>query len=79
VAKGVCERFHKTILDEVCSAAFRKKIYYNLNEIQEDADKWIEEYNTERTHSRKYCFCKTPWQIILDSMKLADDKMLHRL
>jgi hypothetical protein len=41
---GVCERFHKTIQDEFYAVAFRKKIYHNLDEIQEDADKWIEEY-----------------------------------
>jgi hypothetical protein len=76
---GVCERFHKTIQDEFYAVAFRKKIYRNLDEIQEDADKWIEEYNTERTHSGKYCFGKTPWQTFLDSKKLADDKMLDRL
>jgi transposase InsO family protein len=76
---GVCERFHKTILDEFYSVAFRKKIYRSLDEIQEDADRWIEEYNTQRTHSGKYCFGKTPWQTFLDSKKLADDKMLDRL
>ena len=59
--------------------AFRKKIYHSLEEIQEDADNWIEEYNTERTHTGKYCFGKTPWQTFLDSKKLADDKMLDRL
>jgi len=56
-----------------------KKIYHNLDEIQEDADHWIEEYNTQRTHSGKYCFGKTPWQTFLDGKKLADDKMLDRL
>jgi len=76
---GICERFHKTIQDEFYAVAFRKKIYHSLDEIQEDADKWIEEYNTERTHSGKYCFGKTPWQTFLDSKKLADDKMLDRL
>jgi len=76
---GVCERFHKTIQDEFYAVAFRKKIYHSLDEIQEDADKWIEEYNTERTHSGKYCFGKTPWQTFLDSKRLADDKMLDRL
>jgi hypothetical protein len=75
----VCERFHKTILDEFYSVAFRKKIYHRLDEIQKDADKWIEEYNTERTHSGKYCFGNTPWQTFQDSKKLADDKMLDRL
>jgi transposase InsO family protein len=76
---GICERFHKTIQDEFYAVAFRKKIYHSIEEIQEDADKWIEEYNTERTHSGKYCFGKTPWQTFLDSRKLADDKMLDRL
>ena len=76
---GICERFHKTIQDEFYAVAFRKKIYHSLEDIQEDVDKWIEEYNTERTHSGKYCFGKTPWQTFLDSKKLADDKMLDRL
>ena len=76
---GICERFHKTIQDEFYAVAFRKKIYHSLEEIQEDADRWIEEYNTERTHSGKYCFGKTPYQTFLDSKKLADDKMLDRL
>jgi len=76
---GVCERFHKTIQDGFFAVAFRKKIYHSLDEIQEDADMWIEEYNPERTHSGKYCFGKTPWQTFLDSKSLANDKMLDRL
>ena len=76
---GICERFHRTIQDEFYATAFRKKIYHSLEEIQEDADKWIEEYNKERTHSGKYCFGKTPWQTFLDSKGLADDKMLDKL
>jgi len=76
---GICERFHKTIQDEFYSVAFRKKIYYSLDEIQEDVDNWIEEYNKERTHSGKYCFSKTPYQTFLDSKNLADEKMLDRL
>lgn len=51
---GICERFHKTIQDEFYAVAFRKKIYHSLDEIQEDVDKWIEEYNKERTHSGEY-------------------------
>ena len=69
----------KTIQEEFYAVAFRKKIYNSLEELQEDVDKWIEEYNTERTHSGKYCFGKTPWQTFLDSKSLADDKMLDRL
>jgi transposase InsO family protein len=76
---GICERFHKTIQDEFYAVAFRKKIYHSLDEIQQDADRWIKEYNTERTHSGKYCFGKTPYQTFVESKKLADDKMLDRL
>jgi transposase InsO family protein len=76
---GVCERFHRTMQDEFYATAFRKKIYHSIEEIQEDADQWIEEYNKERTHSGRYCFGKTPWQTFVDSKALADAKMLDRL
>jgi transposase InsO family protein len=76
---GVCERFHKTIQDEFYAVAFRKKIYNSLEEIQKDADEWIEEYNKERTHTGRYCFGKTPWQTFLDSKHLAEEKMLDKL
>jgi len=75
---GICERFHKTIQDEFYSVAFRKKIYHNLDELQKDLDQWIEEYNTQRTHSGKFCFGKTPMQTFIDSKHLADEKMLDR-
>ena len=76
---GICERFHRTIQDEFYAVAFRKKIYHTIDEIQEDVDRWIEEYNKERTHSGRYCFGKTPWQTFLDSKSLADEKMLDKL
>jgi transposase InsO family protein len=76
---GICERFHKTIQDEFYAVAFRKKIYHNLEEIQQDADRWIEEYNRERPHSGKYCFGKTPLQTFIDSKRLAEEKMLDML
>lgn len=76
---GICERFHKTIQDEFYQTAFRKKLYTTLEELQKDADMWIEEYNTRRTHSGKYCYGKTPMQTFLDSMQLAKNKMLDTL
>jgi len=59
--------------------AFRKKIYPNLEELQEDLDLWLKEYNEDRTHSGKYCFGKTPLQTFLDARYQADEKMLDRL
>jgi transposase InsO family protein len=73
---GICERFHKTVLQEFYQVAFRKKIYKTLDELQVDLDLWIKQYNEERPHSGKYCFGKTPMQTFLDSIPLAKEKML---
>jgi len=77
-SNGICERFHKTLLQEFYQIAFRKKIYNTLDELQADLDKWLEEYNKERPHSGKYCFGKTPMQTFLDSLQLAKDKILNQ-
>lgn len=75
-SNGICERFHKTIKQEFYATAFRKNVYTTLDELQHDVDLWIQEYNTERTHSGKYCFGKTPMQTFIDSKNLALEKML---
>ena len=35
---GICERFHRTVLDEFYRVAFRKKIYRTIEELQTDLD-----------------------------------------
>ena len=75
---GICERFHRTIQDEFYAVAFRKKIYQNLEELQQDLDLWVDHYNQERTHSGKYCYGKTPMQTWNDSLDLAKEKLLDR-
>lgn len=75
-SNGICERFHKTILNEFYRIAFRRKVYDSIEELQKDLDEWINEYNEERTHSGKYCFGKTPMQTFKDSIPLAKEKML---
>lgn len=77
-SNGICERFHKSVLDEFYRVAFRKKIYNSLDELQEDLDTWIKHYNEERTHSGKYCFGKTPMQTFKDSINLAKEKILDK-
>jgi transposase InsO family protein len=47
---GICERFHQTVLNEFYRVTFRKKLYSDLEALQEDLDKYIEHYNRERTH-----------------------------
>ena len=74
---GICERLHRTMQDEFYAVAFRKKIYNNLDDLQQDLDVWLKEYNTERTHTGKYCYGRTPMQTFLDSLPLAKQKMLQ--
>jgi transposase InsO family protein len=62
---GICERFHKTILQEFYQIAFRRKIYSSLDELQIDLDQWINDYNYERTHQGKMCCGRTPFQTLL--------------
>lgn len=76
---GICERFHKTLLQEFYQIAFRKKVYNSLDELQDDLDKWIQQYNEERTHTGKYCFGKTPMQTFQDSLPLAKEKQLNNI
>ena len=77
-SNGICERFHKTLLQEFYQTAFRKKIHHTLDELQADLDTWLKEYNESRPHSGKYCFGKTPMQTFLDSVPLAKEEMLNQ-
>ena len=74
---GICERFHKTMQNEFFFVAFRKKVYKSIEELQDDLDQWIEWYNTERTHTGKHCYGKTPLQTFGDSILLAKEKLIE--
>jgi len=73
---GICERVHKTMLNEFYRVAFRKKIYRALEELQADLDAWIQEYNEQRPHQGRWCYGKTPMHTFIDSVPLAKEKML---
>jgi hypothetical protein len=70
---GICERFHKTVLNEFYRVAFRKKVYRSIDELQADLDAWMKEYNEVRPHQRRRCFGKTPIQTFLDAMPKHKD------
>lgn len=76
-SNGICERLHRTMQDEFYAITFRKKIYDSLDMLQADLDEWIQHYNTERPHSGRYCFGKTPMQTFTESLNLAKEKMLQ--
>ena len=73
---GICERFHKTVLNEFYRIAFRKKIYRSLDELQIDLDCWLKLYNEDRPHQGRWCYGKTPVQTFMDSIPLAKEKMI---
>ena len=73
---GICERFHRTVLDEFYRVAFRKKIYRTSDELQADLDAWLVEYNERRSHQGRWCFGKTPMQTFLDALPLAKEKLM---
>lgn len=72
---GICERFHKTILQEFYQVAFRRKIYQSIEELQHDLDDWMAYYNGERTHQGKMCCGRTPMQTLIDAKEVWDDKI----
>lgn len=73
---GIVERFHKTILNEFYQVTFRKHIYRDLESLQNDLDKYLKEYNFDRTHQGKMCCGRTPWETFLDGKKIVQQKIL---
>ncbi|WP_372834928.1 IS481 family transposase [Pontibacterium sp.] len=74
---GICERFHKTILQEFYQVTFRKKLYGSIDELQKDLDIWIDYYNNERTHQGKMCCGRTPKETLLDGKSVWLEKKLN--
>lgn len=74
---GICERFHKTILQEFYQVALRKHIYESVEQLQVDLDNWLEHYNNERTHQGKKCCGRTPMQTLIDGKQIWMDKQIN--
>jgi len=72
---GICERFHKTVLDEFYKVALRRKIYETLEELQQDLDIWLDDYNNNRTHQGKMCCGRTPMQTLMDGKTVWKEKL----
>ncbi len=66
---GICERFHKTDLQEFYQVPFRNKIDQSIEELQKDLDEWMDYYNNQRTHQGKMCCGRTPMQTLLEVKK----------
>ncbi|MEW8156350.1 MAG: IS481 family transposase [Candidatus Thiodiazotropha endolucinida] len=73
---GICERFHKTILQEFFQTTFRKKIYSDVESLQTDLDEWLRYYNNERTHQGKMCCGRTPMDTLEDGKQVWQEKLI---
>jgi transposase InsO family protein len=73
---GICERFHQTVLNEFYRVTFRKKLYSDLEALQEDLDKYIDHYNQERTHQGKRCQGRTPMETFNEGKEIYAEKNL---
>ena len=74
---GICERFHKTILQEFYQPALRRKIFGSIEELQTDLDIWLDYYNNERTHQGKKCCGRTPMETLLDGKHIWKEKFVN--
>ncbi len=72
---GICERFHKTVLQEFYQVTFRKKIYRSIEELQQDLDDWLRYDNNERTHQGKMCCGRTPLQTLIETKEVWRHKI----
>lgn len=73
---GICERFHKTILQEFYQVTFRKKIYTDIEMLQSDLDSWLYYYNNERTHQGKRCCGRTPVETLEEGKTICQEKII---
>ena len=76
---GICERFHKTILQEFYQIAFRTKIFTSLDELQKELDDWLYHYNNQRTHQGKMCSGRTPIETFIDGKKIWQERNAESL
>jgi len=76
---GICERFHKTILQEFYQVTFRKNLYETIEQLQADLDQWLHHYNTQRTHQGKMCCGRTPFDTMIEGKQIWKEKFVGQI
>ena len=69
-ANGSVERLNQIIQDEFYAAAFQKKLYRLIEEIQEAPQRFHAEYNASRTNEGRYCQGRASLQTVIDGLEL---------
>lgn len=62
-SNGFIERFHRTLLDEHLRITGRTKWYETLDEMQQDLDTYLVQYNTKRPHQGRNMNGRTPYTV----------------
>ena len=71
-SNGYVERLHRTLLDEHFRIAGRTNFYESLEPMQNDLDKYLEYYNTQRSHQGRNMNGRTPYQVFLEGIKMVE-------
>src|SRR4030088_3221360 len=67
---GICERFHKTVLNEFYRVALRIEVDGPFDARQAALGVWVRESSESRPHQGRGCFGKMPMQTFLDAMPM---------
>lgn len=72
---GICERFHKTILNEFYQITFSEKTVYQYGGFTKRSGRLDGLYNNERTHQGKMCYGRTPKETLLNVNRFGPRKI----
>ena len=53
-----------------------QKIYRSIEELQQDLDAWLKEYNRRRPHQGKRCDGRTPYATFSEAKRIATEKQI---
>jgi len=68
---GFTERLNRTILEEFLQVALRKTRYYSLEQLQNDLDLFMDDYNFSRPHQGYRLKGRTPAERFIRTLKAA--------
>jgi transposase InsO family protein len=72
--KGFVERFHRTVLDEFSTEAFRSTFYESVESLQADLGAWLHHCNDERPHLGHRNMGKRPSHTINEFIQTVDNQ-----
>lgn len=71
-SNGYVERLHRILLDEHFRIAGRANFYESPEQMQNDLDKCLEYYNTQKAHQDRNINGRTTYQVFFEGIKMAE-------